>query len=106
MEPVKATTCSLRAARPGRISQQLIAGYNPAMATTVEELEKQARDLRPEEKAALAHRLIEQLDASSDPDADQLWIEEAQRRYDAHVAGSLPAVSGDDAMSRARARLK
>jgi hypothetical protein len=32
------------------------------MATTLEELEKQARALTPDEKAALAHLLIEQLE--------------------------------------------
>jgi hypothetical protein len=50
------------------------------MATTLEELEKQARALTPNEKAALAHRLIEQLDASSDADAKRLWVELAQQK--------------------------
>jgi len=76
------------------------------MATTLEELEKQARALTPSEKAALAHRLIEQLDASSDADAERLWVELAQQRYDAFVAGELSAVPGDEAMRRAHARLK
>ena len=67
------------------------------MTSTLEELEKQARALKPSEKAALAHILIEQLDASSDVD---------QQRYDAFVAGELPAVPGDEAMRRARASLK
>lgn len=76
------------------------------MATTLEELERQARALTPNEKAALAHRLIEQLDASSDADAERLWVELAQQRYDAFVVGELSAVPGDEAMGRARARLK
>ena len=57
------------------------------MTTSFEELEKQVRSLSPKEKAALARILIENLDASADPDAEQLWIEEAQRRYDAYSAG-------------------
>jgi hypothetical protein len=76
------------------------------MGTPLEELEKQARALTPNEKAALAHLLIEQLDASSDADAERLWIELAQLRYDAFVAGELSPVPGDEAMCRARARLK
>jgi hypothetical protein len=80
--------------------------YNRLMATTFEELEKQARALTPNEKAALAHILIEQLDASSDVDAERLWVELAQQRYDAFAAGELPAVPGTEAMRRARARLK
>ncbi len=76
------------------------------MSTSFEELEKQARSLSPKEKAALARILIEDLDASADPDAGHLWIEEAQRRYDAYSAGKLPALPGDEVMSRVRDRLK
>ena len=76
------------------------------MSTNFEELEKQARALSPKEKAALARILIEDLDASVDPDAGQLWLEEAQRRYDAYRAGELPAAPGDEVMSRVRNRLK
>lgn len=76
-----------------------------AMATTFEELEKQARALSPNEKAALAHILIQELDAAADPDAERLWLEEVERRYDAYTAGELPALPGDDVMNRARARL-
>ena len=76
------------------------------MTTTFEELEKQARALSSKEKAALAHILIQELDASADPDAERLWLEEAQRRYDAFVAGELPALPGDEVMNRAHARLK
>jgi putative addiction module component (TIGR02574 family) len=76
------------------------------MSMTFEKLEKAARALSPKEKAALARVLIEELDASADVDAEQLWIEEAQRRHDAFVAGNLPARSGDEVMNRVRSRLK
>ena len=76
------------------------------MATTLEELERQVRALSAGEKAALAHLLIEELDASPYADAERSWIEEAQRRYDAFVSGKLSAIPGDEVMTRARARLK
>ncbi|TMG80349.1 MAG: addiction module antitoxin RelB [Betaproteobacteria bacterium] len=76
------------------------------MATTLDELERQVRALSASDKAALAHLLIEELDASADADADRAWIEEAQRRYDAFIAGELSAIPGDGVMSRARTRLK
>ena len=76
------------------------------MATRFKELEKQARALSAREKAALARVLIEDLDPSTDPNAEQLWIEEAQRRYDAFVAGKLTALPGEEVMRRARRRLK
>lgn len=76
------------------------------MSTIFDELEKRARALSREEKADLVRILIEDLDASPDPDVEQLWLEEAQRRYDAYRSGQLSALPGDEAMSRARDRLK
>ncbi len=76
------------------------------MSTAFDKLKKEAHALSPKEKAALARILIEELDVEVDMDAEQLWIEEAQGRYDAFVAGDLPARSGDDVMTRARSRLK
>jgi putative addiction module component (TIGR02574 family) len=76
------------------------------MSTLFDELEKRARELTREEKASLARPLIDELDASADAGAEQLWIEEAYRRYDAYCAGELKAVPGEDAIARARSRLK
>jgi hypothetical protein len=76
------------------------------MSSLFDEVEKRARDLTPQEKAALARMLIEQLDTDFDSDAEQLWVDEAQRRYDAYLKGELNAVPGEDAMRRARSRLK
>lgn len=76
------------------------------MSTNFKELEKEARALGSREKAALARTLIEDLDATLDRDAEQLWIEEAQRRYKAYLSGELKAVPGEEAMQRARQRLK
>lgn len=76
------------------------------MSSNLKELEKQARALSVEDKAALARMLIEELDTSTDPDADQLWVEEAQRRYDAFAAGELKARPGEEMMKQARKPLK
>lgn len=72
----------------------------------LKKLEKQARALSPRQKAALARVLIEDLDPIVHPDAERLWIEEAQRRYDAYLAGKLTAVPGEEVMRRARRRLQ
>jgi hypothetical protein len=75
------------------------------MDTLFDELEKQARNLTPEEKAALARILIEDLnDTSLLAHADQPWIDEAQRRYDAYVRDELEGASGEDAMVGSRRR--
>lgn len=76
-----------------------------AMSMPFEELEKRARALTVEEKAALARILIDKLDTAIDPNAEQLWLEEAQRRYDAFLRGDLKALPGDEVMQRARGRL-
>ena len=78
----------------------------PDMGMAFEELEKHARALSLEEKAALARILIEELDTTIDPDAEQLWLEEAQLRYDAFLRGELEARPGDEVMQRARNRLR
>lgn len=75
------------------------------MSALFDKLEKQARLLTPQEKAALAHILIEELDSSLDPEVEQLWIAESQRRYAAYLKGDIRALSGDEVMSRARSRL-
>lgn len=76
------------------------------MSAHFDDIERQARSLPLKEKAALARVLIEELDMSVDANAERLWIEEAQRRYDAYLKGELEAIPGDDVMQRARNRLK
>ena len=76
------------------------------MTANFKELEKEIRALGPREKAALARTLIDDLDKNLDPGAEQLWIEEAQRRYQAYQTGDLKSVPGEETMQRARHRLK
>lgn len=78
----------------------------PAMSIAFDELKKHARALSAEEKAALARILIEELDKTIDPDADELWLEEARRRYDAFLRGEIEARPGEEVMQRARNRLR
>ena len=84
-----------------------IAGYNAKrMSALFEELEKQTRLLTPQEKATLARILIEELDPSVDSEVEQIWIAEAQRRYQAYLKREIESLPGDEVMSRARNRLK
>jgi putative addiction module component (TIGR02574 family) len=76
------------------------------MSALFDELEKQARLLTPQEKAALARILIEELDPVADSQIEQLWITEAERRYEAYLSSQLSALPGDEVMSKARTRLK
>jgi putative addiction module component (TIGR02574 family) len=76
------------------------------MSANFDDLEKEARTLSAREKAKLARALIDDLDPAVDQGAEQLWIEEAQRRYDAYRQGEVATASGEEAMQRARKRLK
>ena len=76
------------------------------MSTQFDEIERQARLLPLNEKATLARVLIEELDTSVDADAEQLWIAEAQRRYDTYLKGELEALPGDEVLARARDCIK
>jgi len=82
-------------------------GYNAEnMSALFEELKKQTRLLTAKEKAMLARILIEELDASTDTNVEQLWVAESQRRYQAYLRGEIEAYPGDEVMTRARNRLK
>lgn len=81
------------------------AAYNSRMGK-FDDLEKQARALSRKEKAALARVLIDELDPVSDPGVEELWLEKARRRYDAFRRGEMYSILGDEAMPRARSRLR
>jgi hypothetical protein len=70
-----------------------------------DEIERQARLLPLKQKAALTHFLTEEPGKSIDADAEQLWVDEAQRRYGAYLKGELEALPGDDVIARARSRV-
>ena len=78
----------------------------PFMSALLDELEKQSRLLTAQEKATLARILIEGLDPSQDSDVEQVWVAEAQRRYQAYLRGEVEAHDGDEVMTRARKRLR
>ena len=76
------------------------------MSSQFDDLEKQVCALSREEKAALARVLIDQLDPVNEPGVEELWLEEARRRYDAYRKGEIQSIPGDEAMARARSRLR
>jgi putative addiction module component (TIGR02574 family) len=75
------------------------------MAPDLKECEASALMLPPSERAALAERLIESLDALDDSETERLWVEEAERRYHAYRQGRLPARPADEAVRDALTRL-
>lgn len=61
------------------------------MSELAEKLIKQALDLPPEERAAVAERILSSLEPSLST-IDELWAEEAEDRLDAFDRGELEAI--------------
>lgn len=76
------------------------------MSPELKECEAQALELRPQERAALAERLIASLDSLDDSENEQLWLEEAERRYQAYKNGSISARPSGDVLREARAVIR
>ncbi len=71
---------------------------------SVEELEKEALRLEPEARAHLARQLLHSLDAMSEAELEDLWIDEAIRRDDEVDSGTAVAHPANEVLARARAR--
>lgn len=76
------------------------------MTAKISALEEQARELSPTERARLALKLIESLDPGEDEDAEELWLDEAERRLKEYDAGKTVARSARDAISEIERKLK
>jgi putative addiction module component (TIGR02574 family) len=76
------------------------------MPSKVKELEKEALRLGPHERALLAEHLIGSLDVDDDPEAERLWIEEAERRYKAYKEGRVTTKPAELVFREARAKYK
>ncbi len=76
------------------------------MPLKVKEIEREALRLDPHERALLAEHLIDSLDAEEDPEAERLWIEEAERRYKEYKAGGVNAKPAETVLREARAKYK
>ena len=73
------------------------------MSTTIEALEAQVLQLAPAYRSHLLERLIASLDA--DPEIEEAWEREADRREAELESGSVAAVPGQEAITRLRATL-
>jgi putative addiction module component (TIGR02574 family) len=76
------------------------------MPVPLGELKEHALELPLHERAELAQQLIASLDALDDAECERLWVEEAERRYQAYKAGRIPARAAEDVLRDARAMLR
>ncbi len=72
------------------------------MSPQLIECEAQAMALSPTERAKLAERLIASLDNLTDRQNEQLWIDEADRRFREYRHGKITARSAEAVINDAR----
>ena len=59
------------------------------MARNLKNVENDAMQLSQWERALLVERLLATLDIGEDVDAEELWLREAERRYQEYRAGRI-----------------
>ena len=75
------------------------------MPKALEQVAKEAMDLSPRQRLALAGFLLESADAASDPEAEAAWDSEIRDRVRAIDEGRVAGVSYEDVMRAAEKRL-
>lgn len=72
------------------------------MTDSARDLESQALQLPSRDRARLAERLISSLDPHADPDAERLWLAEAERRLQELESGDAQAIPAEHVFAKAR----
>lgn len=76
------------------------------MASKLKEIKENALRLSPHDRAQLAEHLIHSLDEVEDPEAERLWVEEAERRYREYKEGKVKGIPAESVFKEARSKLK
>lgn len=71
----------------------------------VEALRAELMRLPTEERARLAAELLSSLDQPEHGDIEELWLAEAERRYEAYRSGRVRGISAEEAIRQARSQL-
>jgi putative addiction module component (TIGR02574 family) len=77
-----------------------------AMGSPARQLESKALKLPVRERARRAERLLSSLDDQTDPDAEKLWVEEAERRLEELRSGTVTSRPAESVFRKARSRLR
>ncbi len=76
------------------------------MANLARDLESKALKLSRSERARLAQLLISSLDQELDPDAEKLWLREAERRLGELKSGKVAGIPAEKVTRKARSMLR
>ena len=76
------------------------------MARKFGEVESDAMELSLRERALLVERLLATLDLGEDVEAEELWLQEAERRYQEYRAGVIASKAAEQVFEDANKRFK
>ncbi|MEX0772288.1 MAG: addiction module protein [Balneolales bacterium] len=77
------------------------------MITDLKEIENSALNLNKRDKARLADKLLQSIHgAKIDPDIEQAWIDEVQKRKESLKSGKASLHSSTDVLKEARKRIQ
>ena len=76
------------------------------MITDKKEIEKSALNLGKKDKARLADLLLRSIHGDIDPDIDQAWIQEVEKRKETLKSGEASLHSASDVLDEARKRIQ
>ena len=79
--------------------------YRDEMTADSRDIEKQAQGLPAKERARLALALIESLDQGEDVDAEELWLNETERRLEDYRAGRVDAIPANEVFEKIAKKL-
>ena len=76
------------------------------MARAVSEIEREIRSLERDDQEHLLRALLEELDGPPEPNVEQAWLEEAQRRSRELDIGAADTIPAEEVFAKARDQLK
>jgi hypothetical protein len=76
------------------------------MITDLKEIENSALNLDKKNKARLADKLLQSIHGEIDPEVEQAWIDEVQKRKGSLKSGEASLHSATDVLEEARKRIQ
>lgn len=75
------------------------------MPRKLEDVEEEALELKLDDRAALAAKLLRSLEGLSEAENERLWLAEAERRQREIQGGHVDALPGEEVLRRAAAEI-
>lgn len=76
------------------------------MTKKLSDVERDAMELTHQERATLAEHLLATLDPADDVDAEELWLQEAEKREAEYSAGKITSKPAEQVFGEARQKLQ